>query len=105
MCSPGCLYEPLNRRHVGADVSRKAREGTRMLTRAVQRLEDRRRREADGGFTLIEIVVALGIISTTLLALLGGFIAAAHSQQAEKTRTIALRLANETMESLRSQSY
>jgi type II secretory pathway pseudopilin PulG len=60
-----------------------------------------RRRVTDEGFTLIEIMVALGMITVSMLALLAGLISSAKTQQKEQARANATRLATTEIERLR----
>jgi prepilin-type N-terminal cleavage/methylation domain-containing protein len=64
-----------------------------------------RRSAGDAGFTLIELVVALGIISISVLALLSGFIASATSIQSQQTQARATRVALDRNENLRLSAY
>jgi prepilin-type N-terminal cleavage/methylation domain-containing protein len=65
----------------------------------------RRLREADDGFTLAELLVALAIISGALLALLGGFITSARSLQSQQEQSRAMRVALDLNESMRLEPY
>lgn len=59
-----------------------------------------RHRLRDGGLTLIEVAVSLGILSIGLLVLLQGFSAGAKSQRAASIDTIAILKAEETFDRL-----
>jgi type II secretory pathway pseudopilin PulG len=77
-------------------------------TTLVQVMAARRRRGgrgADEGFTLAEMLVALGIVATGVLALLGGFIAAANSIRAQQEDARAVRVALDQYETLRLRDW
>ncbi len=59
-----------------------------------------RHRLRDGGLTLIEVAVALGILSIGLLVLLQGFSAGAKSQRAASIDTVGILKAEETFDRL-----
>lgn len=76
------------------------------FTRSLRAL--RRRRldvSQDDGFTLAELLVALGIITGALFALLGGFITAASAVQAQQEDARAVRVALDRYESLRLRNW
>lgn len=72
-------------------------------TRRVPRAVDQP--DSDDGFTLIEMMVALGIITGVVLALLGGFITSAASLQSQQERARATRVALDLHEKLRLLDY
>jgi prepilin-type N-terminal cleavage/methylation domain-containing protein len=59
----------------------------------------------DDGFTVIEMLVALVIVSVGLLALLDGIISAVHSQREKVQRAAAARVASTAIESARQISW
>src|SRR5688500_8891624 len=59
----------------------------------------------DDGFTLTEMLVALMIISAALLALLGGFVTASASIQAQQEDARAVRVALDRYETLRLRDW
>lgn len=65
----------------------------------------RRRRSEDDGFTLAEMLVALGIITGALMALLGGFISSAAAIQAQQEDARAVRVALDRYETLRLRNW
>lgn len=65
----------------------------------------RRLRAAEDGFTLAEMLVALGIITGVVLALLGGFITSAASLQSQQERARATRVALDLHEKMRLLNY
>ncbi|MEJ0072561.1 MAG: type II secretion system protein [Candidatus Saccharibacteria bacterium] len=68
--------------------------------------ETRVRRVADAaGFTLIELVVSMVVISILVVSLFGLFITLVHSATIAKQRAVALTLANNQMEYLKSLPY
>ena len=60
---------------------------------------------SDEGFTLIEMVVAIALVSVSLLALLGAFMTTAASIQKQQYRAKAIRAALDMNEHLRLTSY
>ncbi|MGH8869301.1 MAG: prepilin-type N-terminal cleavage/methylation domain-containing protein [Actinomycetes bacterium] len=65
----------------------------------------RRRLREDGGFTLVELVVAMVIISGVLLGLMSVQVGALQTVTLSKERQQATALANRTMEQLRALPY
>lgn len=65
----------------------------------------RLRTSSDDGFTLSEMLVALGLLSTAVLALLGGFLTSAKSIQGQQENSRALRVALDRNEALRLVAY
>ena len=61
--------------------------------------------QSDGGFTLIEIVVALAILSLALPALLRSFTMAARGQAVAENRTTALHLLKYRMAEIELAGY
>lgn len=59
----------------------------------------------DEGLTLVEMLVALGILTGTVLALLGGFITSNASVQSQQERSRATRVALDLHERVRLLSY
>jgi type II secretory pathway pseudopilin PulG len=55
----------------------------------------------DEGVTLIEVVVAMGIVVVSLLALLGEFTTYLHQQRTQRAHAYALRVATTTLEDAR----
>ncbi|HEX3898228.1 MAG TPA: type II secretion system protein [Mycobacteriales bacterium] len=68
-------------------------------------MNSRLRNHADGGMTLVEILVAVLIVTVGALALLGGLATDVKQQGLEKTQTTALHLADSAIESAKSTSY
>jgi type II secretory pathway pseudopilin PulG len=65
-------------------------------------IRDRTSRESgDDGVTLIEVVVAMGIVLVSLLALLGEFTTYLHQQRTQRAHAFALRVATTTLEDAR----
>ncbi len=60
---------------------------------------------ADRGFTLIESVIALGLLFTVVLGLLGALTSGVKGVVAGRQRTVATSIANEVMEQARARSY
>ncbi|HWB72917.1 MAG TPA: prepilin-type N-terminal cleavage/methylation domain-containing protein, partial [Egibacteraceae bacterium] len=65
----------------------------------------RRRLSGDDGLSLIEMLVAIFILSVALFALLGGLIASARSLADQRSRSAATRVASEHLEELRAQGF
>ena len=65
----------------------------------------RRRLAGDGGMTLIELMIAIVILTVGLMALLGSFIASAHSLQDQQARSAATRVATEALEGYRASGF
>jgi type II secretory pathway pseudopilin PulG len=55
----------------------------------------------DDGVTLVEVVVAMGIVVVSLLALLGEFTTYLHQQRMQRAHAFALRVATTTLEDAR----
>jgi prepilin-type N-terminal cleavage/methylation domain-containing protein len=60
----------------------------------------RRRKRAEGGFSLIEVMISMVILTVGLVSLLGVFGLAMASTQTSQQDMIAKQLANEAMESI-----
>ena len=60
---------------------------------------------ADDGVSLVELMVALFVITVAVFALLGSFIASAQSIQHQQTRSTATRLATEALEQARAAGF
>jgi len=58
------------------------------------------RRKAQGGFTLVEVVVSMGVLTVGLVSLLGVFGLAMATTQSSQQDMIAKQLANEAYESI-----
>jgi hypothetical protein len=65
----------------------------------------RRRLDGEEGISLVEILVAVFLLTVGLFALLGSFIASAHSLQEQERRSLATRVGTETLESLRNTTF
>lgn len=63
------------------------------------------RHDGDGGVTLVEVIVAMAIVVTALLALLGEFTTYLHQQRAQRAHAFALRIATTNLEDARSLKY
>lgn len=59
----------------------------------------------DEGFTLVEMLVALFIVSSSLLALLAGFLASASSLRSQEARASAVRVGMQQNDKLRTIAY
>jgi hypothetical protein len=62
-------------------------------------------RRTDGGFTIVESVIALGLLFTVVLGLLGALTAGARGVLLGRNRTTATAIANEVVEQARARSY
>lgn len=65
----------------------------------------RRRRAADDGFTLVEVLVALSLVTVALLGMLFALATDVKGQGVEKAQTTAIHLANSTLESAAGIAY
>src|SRR5256885_1461499 len=74
------------------------------LFRVVNRGRVSRGRD-DDGVTLVEVIVAMGIVVTALLALLGEFTTYLHQQRTQRAHAYALRVATSTLEDARNTKY
>ena len=63
------------------------------------------RRRGPGGFTLVEVLMAMTILTIGLLGVAKMQISAIHGNYTSSTTTVALTLAEQKMESLMSTSY
>ena len=73
-----------------------------MWQRLVHALRDVRNNRDDSGFTMVELIVTMVIISTVLLGLVGVQISSLVTTSAAKQRQQASALANQSMEELRA---
>jgi Tfp pilus assembly protein PilV len=64
-----------------------------------------RQRGGEGGFTLIEIMIAMFILVTALVGIISTTVIVMRSNSLSKTMTTATTLANERMEILKNTSY
>ena len=72
-----------------------------MATAMIRQVEiSRRRQRAEGGFSLIEVMISMVILTVGLVSLLGVFGLAMASTQTSQQDMIAKQLANEAMESI-----
>ena len=62
-------------------------------------------RRAERGFTLIEVLVALGIFGFVGLGIMGGLATAFRAQDTNRVHTIGENLARAVLEDIRSQDY
>lgn len=69
------------------------------------RRRDRRLPGGESGFSLAEMLVALGLIATAVFALLGGLITAARSIQSQQENARATRVALDVYENLRLKDW
>src|SRR5436305_8141778 len=69
--------------------------GTEGSTRVAQR------RTSDEGMSLVEVVVAMGIVTVGLLGLLTEIVTYFHQQTNQRAHAVALRLATTTLEDAR----
>src|SRR5436309_10738431 len=69
--------------------------GTEGSTRVAQR------RTSDEGMSLVEVVVAMGIVTVGLLGLLTEIVTYFHQQTSQRAHAVALRLATTTLEDAR----
>ena len=65
----------------------------------------RRRVAAEGGFTILESVIALSLIFSVLVVLLGGLTTGVRGVVIGRQRGVALALANEILEDARARDY
>ncbi len=65
----------------------------------------RRRLSREDGVSLVEMLVAIFILSVALFALLGGLITSARSLADQRSRSAATRVASEHLEELRAQGF
>jgi trimeric autotransporter adhesin len=72
---------------------------------AQQPVGARQSTDLDEGLTLVEMMVAIFIISVGLLALVGELAANLHGQIADKRQAVAVRLATTSLEDARNLSY
>src|SRR5690348_12820879 len=73
-----------------------------MWQRLVRALRSVRNNRDDSGFTMVELIVTMVIISTVLLGLVGVQISSLVTTSAAKQRQQASALANQSMEELRA---
>jgi Tfp pilus assembly protein PilV len=64
-----------------------------------------RRDQVDGGMTLVEVLVAIGIVTVGVLALLGALATGIRQQGLEKSQATALHLADSAIESAKAMTY
>ena len=62
-------------------------------------------REQQGGFTIIEVLIAMFVIGTVVTGLFGLFILSIRTSQEAERRIVAIALANERMEMIRNLPY
>ena len=62
-------------------------------------------RRAERGFTLIEVLVALGIFGFVGLGIMGGLATGLRAQDSNRVHTIGENLARAVLEDIRSQPY
>lgn len=65
----------------------------------------RRRTAGEDGITLVEILIAVFLLTVGLFALLGSFVTSAQSLHEQEGRSVATRVATETLESLRTSGF
>jgi prepilin-type N-terminal cleavage/methylation domain-containing protein len=71
-----------------------------MATSMIIRRSDRVRKEAQSGFSLLEVLISMAVLTIGLVSLLGVFGLAMASTQTSQQDMIAKQLANEALESI-----
>lgn len=75
--------------------------GTSMIRRGIRRGgSDRVRKQAERGFSLLEVVISIAVLTVGLVSLLGVFALAMSSTLTSQEDMIAKQLANEALESI-----